>query len=92
MSTVDVEKKVKKAGGSVDAEALRRTISKARAAAGMSWGQVSKELEGRGWKITSANLMTRHSRMAFRIDEYLLILDVLGVREVRVKPHLMGAA
>jgi hypothetical protein len=87
-----IEKKPGKAGGSVDAEALRRTISTARAAAGMSWGQVAKELGARGWKISSANLMTRHSRMAFRIDEYLLILDVLGVREVRVKPHLTGAA
>ena len=87
-----VEKKVGKAGASVDAEALRRTISSARAAAGMSWEQVAKELGGRGWEITSGNLMTRHSRMAFRIDEYLLILDVLGVREIQVKPHLQLSA
>lgn len=81
------KKKAGKAGAFTDS-ALRQTIADARTAAHMSWEQVSKELAGRGWNITSGNLMTRHSRMAFRVSEYLLILDVLGVKEIRVKPHL----
>lgn len=81
------KKKAGKAGAFTDS-ALRQTIADARTAAHMSWEQVSKELASRGWNITSGNLMTRHSRMAFRVSEYLLILDVLGVKEIRVKSHL----
>jgi hypothetical protein len=38
----------------------------------------------RGWVITPGNLMTRHSRMAFRADELVLLLDVLGVKEISI--------
>lgn len=84
-----VEKKARKAGASVDAASLRQVIYNARKASGLSWEQVAKQLRGRGWDISSGNLMTRHSRMAFRIDEYLLILDVLGVDLIEVKNHLV---
>ena len=58
---------------------LRRTISAARAAKGYSWEEVARQVQARGWKITPGNLMTRHSRGAFRADELLLLMDVLGM-------------
>jgi hypothetical protein len=63
---------------------LRRTLSSARAAKGYSWENVSQALAARGWNITPANLMTRHSRGAFRANEWLLIMDVLEVRSIEV--------
>jgi hypothetical protein len=65
-------------------KALRRTVASARAARGWNWEQVSVELGQRGWTITAGNLMTRHSRMAFRADEIVLLLDVLGVKELQI--------
>ena len=63
---------------------LRRTLSSARAAKDYSWEDVSQALAARGWNITPGNLMTRHSRGAFRADEWLLIMDVLEVRSIEV--------
>ena len=65
-------------------EHLRRTLSSARAAKGYSWEDVSQALGARGWNITPSNLMTRHSRGAFRADEWLLIMDVLEVRSIEI--------
>lgn len=67
--------------GTID-EHLRRTLSSARAARGLSWEDLARELGKRGWVITPGNLMTRHSRCAFRADEYVLLMDVLGVSSV----------
>lgn len=61
---------------------IRRTISSARAAKGYSWEEVSRQLARRGWIITPGNLMTRYSRCAFRADEYILLMDVLGVSTI----------
>ena len=58
---------------------LRRTVSSARAAKGYSWEEVSRRLSERGWEITPGNLMTRHSRGAFRADEMLLLMAVLDI-------------
>jgi len=58
---------------------LRRTISAAKAVKGYSWEEVARQVQARGWKITPGNLMTRHSRGAFRADELLLLMDVLGM-------------
>jgi hypothetical protein len=64
------------------AEHVRRTLSSARAAKGWSWDAVASALSARGWNITPGNLMTRHSRGAFRADELLLLMEVLGVAEI----------
>lgn len=64
---------------------LRRRVASARAAKGWTWEQLSKELALRGWVITASNLMTRHSRMAFRADELVLILTTLGVKELSLE-------
>ena len=70
-------------------QSLRRVIATARAARAMSWEDVASAVNARGWEITAGNLMTRHSRMAFRADEYMLILDVLGVKDLAVRaPHV----
>lgn len=66
-------------------QGLRRLVASARASRGMSWEQVAKALAERGWEISPGNLMTRHSRMAFRADEMLLLLDVLGVANLPVR-------
>ena len=58
---------------------LRRTVSSARAAKGYSWEEVSRRLSEHGWEITPGNLMTRHSRGAFRADEMLLLMAVLDI-------------
>ena len=71
-------------------QGLRRLVASARAARGMSWEQVAKAVGERGWEISAGNLMTRHSRMAFRADEMMLLLDVLGVRELPIQvPQLI---
>lgn len=66
-------------------DGLRRTLSAARAARGWSWDDVAREVAKRGWTITPGNLMTRHSRMSFRADELILLLDVMGVRSLPVR-------
>lgn len=63
---------------------IRRMISSARAAKGYTWEDLAKELQIKGWDITAGNLMTRHSRCAFRADEVMLIMNVLGVQKVDV--------
>lgn len=70
---------------------LRRLISSARAAKGYSWAEVSRQLGLRGWAITPGNLMTRHSRGAFRADEFLLLMEVLGVSSVPTNPTPISA-
>lgn len=72
-------------------QSLRRMLNTARAAKGLSWEDVASMLRGRGWDISAGNLMTRHSRMAFRADEIVLLLDVLGVENVCVQA-LLGVA
>lgn len=67
-------------------QTLRRQVSTARAARGMSWDDVAAALAQRGWDITPGNLMTRHSRMSFRADELIVLLDVLGVAELTIRP------
>lgn len=76
--------------GPID-EALRRSLSAARATKGWSWDDVAREVQARGWDITPGNLMTRQSRMSFRGDELVLLLDVLGVREISVPALLQQA-
>lgn len=71
-------------------QSLRRLLNTARASKGMSWDDVAAALEARGWKISAGNLMTRHSRMAFRADELIVLLDVLDVENISVKA-LLGA-
>lgn len=65
---------------------LRRTLSAARAAKGYSWEEVSRRLAEKGWEITPGNLMTRHSRGAFRADELLLLMEVLGISAISAPP------
>ncbi len=65
-------------------EALRRALAVAKARKGWKWDDVAEALELRGWTITPGNLMTRHSRMAFRADELILLLDVLGVDSLSI--------
>lgn len=64
---------------------LRRLIATARASKGMSWEEVAKAVSAQGWEISAGNLMTRHSRMAFRADELMVLLWVLGVKEIPVQ-------
>ena len=61
---------------------LRLALSSARAAKGWKWTDVASELEKRGWSVSAGNLMTRHSRMSFRADELLMLMDVLGMASI----------
>lgn len=65
-------------------KSLRRLIASARASKGMSWEDVAKAVSELGWDISAGNLMTRNSRMAFRADELIVLLSVLGVNEIAV--------
>lgn len=71
-------------------ESLRRLINSARAAKGWTWEDVAQAVQAKGWDITAGNLMTRHSRMSFRADEWLVLLAALQVKDVPV--HLLVPA
>jgi hypothetical protein len=71
--------------GGID-QSLRRTIATARAAKGWTWDDVALALAERGWEVTPGNLMTKFSRMAFRADELVLVLTVLGVTALPIGP------
>jgi hypothetical protein len=61
---------------------LRLALASARAAKGWKWTDVARELGKRGWRVSAGNLMTRHSRMSFRADELLMLMDVLGMAAI----------
>lgn len=65
---------------------LRLALASARAAKGWKWTDVASELEKRGWSVSAGNLMTRHSRMSFRADELLMLMDALGMTSIAPCP------
>lgn len=69
---------------------LHSTLNHARTKKGWSWSTLSKALHGKGWKITPGNLATRHSRMAFRADELLVLMQVLDIAAIGADGRVAG--
>jgi hypothetical protein len=61
-------------------DCARRAVAASRAEQGWSWNDLSEVLRSLGMDQTPNNLSTKHSRGAYRVAEFLIILRALGVQ------------
>lgn len=58
---------------------MQRKIAAAKAARGLTWGQIAAALNQCGLRVTATNLMSKQSRCSFRAKELIILLRVLGI-------------
>lgn len=61
---------------------VKRRLSAAKANKGWSWPDLSRLLNEFQAEQSGSTLTTKHSRGAFRVQDYVLMMKALGVRQI----------
>lgn len=61
---------------------MQRKIAAAKAARGLTWGQIAAALYECGVRLTATNLMSKQSRCSFRAKELIILLRVLEIQSL----------